>query len=316
MAVTYGFYNSSNGDRTYDARQMSSIFDGIIEDGVYASIGDNLIVKARSEMTVSVGTGRAWFNHTWTLNDAILVLTLEESDLLFPRIDAVVLEVDETITVRQNSIKVVTGTAASTAEKPTLTNTDDVHQYPLAYITVPYGATEITQSNIENCVGTTEAPFVTGVLETLDVSQLLLQWEAQWDENLNNKDAFFEQWFSNMRNQLTTDAAGNLQQQIDILHQATFYASSWESDSSGWYTQTSTLSPVGAGGIITANSTVMSGPMVKPTTNLATNKTLQKVLGIINTGYISEIGDNTITLKVSPQPTSDITVIWAFKEGV
>ena len=30
MAGTYGFYNSINGDRTYSAEQMVSIFDGIM----------------------------------------------------------------------------------------------------------------------------------------------------------------------------------------------------------------------------------------------------------------------------------------------
>ncbi len=35
MSVTFGFYNSVNGDRKYDAIQMSSIFDGIIRDGVF-----------------------------------------------------------------------------------------------------------------------------------------------------------------------------------------------------------------------------------------------------------------------------------------
>ena len=39
MSVTYGFYNSINGDRKYNALEMSSIFDGIIVDGVYMSIG-------------------------------------------------------------------------------------------------------------------------------------------------------------------------------------------------------------------------------------------------------------------------------------
>ena len=34
MSVTYGFYNSLNGDRRYDANQMSAIFDGLIIDGV------------------------------------------------------------------------------------------------------------------------------------------------------------------------------------------------------------------------------------------------------------------------------------------
>ena len=33
MAVTYGFYNSSNGDRKYNALQFSRLFEGIIRDG-------------------------------------------------------------------------------------------------------------------------------------------------------------------------------------------------------------------------------------------------------------------------------------------
>lgn len=45
MSVTYGFYNSIKGDRKYNALEMSSIFDGIIVDGVYMSIGDALNVK-------------------------------------------------------------------------------------------------------------------------------------------------------------------------------------------------------------------------------------------------------------------------------
>lgn len=40
MAVTYGFFNSVNGDRKYNADQMSSYFDGLVTDGVYEKIGD------------------------------------------------------------------------------------------------------------------------------------------------------------------------------------------------------------------------------------------------------------------------------------
>lgn len=70
MSVSYGFYNSMNGDRKYDATQMSSIFDGIINDGIYETIGDRFVVRTSGGMNVVVGTGRAWFNHTWTLNDS------------------------------------------------------------------------------------------------------------------------------------------------------------------------------------------------------------------------------------------------------
>lgn len=54
MAVTYGFFNSVNGDRKYNADQMSSYFDGLVTDGVYEKIGDALIVKAGTGMQVSI----------------------------------------------------------------------------------------------------------------------------------------------------------------------------------------------------------------------------------------------------------------------
>ena len=76
MAITSGFFNSLSGDRKYDARQMGEMFDGLIEDGVFMSIGDALKTVLSSGMTVAVGTGRAWFLHTWTKNDSDQLITV------------------------------------------------------------------------------------------------------------------------------------------------------------------------------------------------------------------------------------------------
>ena len=35
MAFKYGFYNSREHDRVYDAEDFSSMFDGIIADGIF-----------------------------------------------------------------------------------------------------------------------------------------------------------------------------------------------------------------------------------------------------------------------------------------
>ena len=90
MSVTYGFYNSKNKDRRYDAIQMSSIFDGIIRDGILQHVGTAMMVNASTGMMVNVGIGRAWFNHTWTLNDALLPLTVPQSEVILNRIDAMI----------------------------------------------------------------------------------------------------------------------------------------------------------------------------------------------------------------------------------
>ena len=110
-SVTCGFFNSIN-DRKYNAEQMSSIFDGLINDGVFASIGDTLVVSASSGNTVSVGTGKCWFDGTWTLNDAPLLIDCGSSEPLQTRIDAIVVEVNKNNDVRDNFIKVIKGTAS------------------------------------------------------------------------------------------------------------------------------------------------------------------------------------------------------------
>ena len=161
MGVTSGFFNSVNGDRLYDAEQFSSFLDGIINDGVYQSVGNKFYVRAEGGMKVSVDTGRAWFDHTWTLNTTRYNLSLSAADTRYGRIDAVVLEVNKT--ERKNSFKIVKGTAASTPKRPSLKKTTAIKQYALAYITVPVNAASIAQSGITYVVGSAETPLVSAL---------------------------------------------------------------------------------------------------------------------------------------------------------
>ncbi len=187
MSVSFGFYNSKNGDRKYDAVQMSSIFDGIIMDGVLAHVGNAFKVEASgNDMNVKIGTGRAWFNHTWTLNDSTMSLPISQSELVLTRIDAVVIEVDAGN--RTNSIKIIKGTPASNnPAKPTMYKGTDKWQYPLAYVTVNAGVTTISGGNIQNMVGKSECPYVTAPLDKISIDQLVEQWENQWHDFIDAK---------------------------------------------------------------------------------------------------------------------------------
>lgn len=204
MAVTYGFYNSLNKDRMYNAEQMSSIFNGIITDGVFSTIGDSLMTVAGTGMQVIVKPGRAWFNSTWTLNDAQLPLDVPAADVSLTRIDAVILEVNSAVATRANSIKVLKGTPSANPAKPALSATETLHQYALSYITVAAGATSITAANIEINVGKATCPFITSVLQQTDITDLFNQWDAE-----------FTAWFENVQAQLSGNVAANLQRQID-----------------------------------------------------------------------------------------------------
>ena len=221
MSVTCGFYNSLNGDRKYNAIQMGRIFDGLISDGVFATVGNALIVKAANGNTVNVDTGKAWFNHTWTVNDAILPLELPEADILLDRIDSVILEVNASAMVRQNTIKFLKGTASSTPVRPSLENSEEVHQYPLCYIYRKYGATAITQADITPMVGSTETPFVTALLQTVSLDVLLGKWQDELNQFVDNQtqeidkwvaneEKEFNEWFTGLKEVLDGNVAGNL----------------------------------------------------------------------------------------------------------
>lgn len=204
MAFTFGFYNARNHDRRYNTIQVSSIFDGIVRDGVFMSIGGHMNVQATGNgFNIVVESGRAWFNHTWSLLDADYPMVVEPSDVLEDRIDAVVLEVNENVDVRLNSIKIIKGEPAAKPAKPALTNNLDVHQYPLAYITVPANSVTLTQSNVENAVGTSATPFVTGILETIDIDDLIAQWKSQWNDWTEEVDLNWNNWFETINNAWT-----------------------------------------------------------------------------------------------------------------
>lgn len=203
MSVTSGFFNSLNGDRTYSAEQFSALFDNLITDGVFANVGTAFEVKANGENNITVGIGRAWFNSIWLYNDALLPMVAQDPEVLLNRIDAIVIEVNHNEAVRQASIRWVYGSPSSSPVRPTLTNTDAVHQYPLAYVYRKAGDSTVIQADITNMIGTSACPYVTGILATQDIDKVVAQWESQ-----------FYTWFDGLEASLSGDVAANLANQV------------------------------------------------------------------------------------------------------
>ena len=237
MSVSSGFFNSLNGDRKYNAAQMSAIFDGLIIDGVFASIGTAFAVKAAGGLTVNVGIGKAWFDHTWTVNDSILPMTAPEAEVLLDRIDAVVLEVNGTESVRENTIKFVKGNPSSAPSRPTLTNEGNVHQYPLCYIYRKYGTAVINQADITPMVGTESTPFVTGILQTISLDELLGKWQDELDRFTDARSQEVNDWIAQEESDFTAwfnKMKADLQQEQTVLDQ---WIASEQADFLAWYNQ-------------------------------------------------------------------------------
>lgn len=237
MSVSSGFFNSLNGDRKYNAAQMSAIFDGLIIDGVFASIGTAFAVKAAGGLTVNVGVGKAWFDHTWTVNDSILPMTAPEAEVLLDRIDAVVLEVNGTESVRENTIKFVKGNPSSAPSRPTLTNEGNVHQYPLCYIYRKYGTAVINQADITPMVGTESTPFVTGILQTISLDEQLGKWQDELDRFTDARSQEVDDWIAQEESDFTAwfnKMKADLQQEQTVLDQ---WIASEQADFLAWYNQ-------------------------------------------------------------------------------
>ena len=237
MSVSSGFFNSLNGDRKYNAAQMSAIFDGLIIDSVFASIGTAFAVKAAGGLTVNVGIGKAWFDHTWTVNDSILPMTAPEAEVLLDRIDAVVLEVNGTESVRENTIKFVKGNPSSAPSRPILTNEGNVHQYPLCYIYRKYGTAVINQADITPMVGTESTPFVTGILQTISLDELLGKWQDELDRFTDARSQEVDDWIAQEESDFTTwfnKMNADLQQEQNVLDQ---WIASEQADFLAWYNQ-------------------------------------------------------------------------------
>lgn len=212
MAITSGFFNSLNGDRLYNAEQMSEYFKGIISDGVAENIGGALQVLSGSGMAVNVQSGRAFIDCRWLENNAVESITINPSHATLKRYTAVVVRLD--YSNRIMSITTKDGTPATTPTKPSMTRNEQLCEICLAYVLVEAGATSISQSKITDTRANKNlCGWVTGVIEQVDTTTLFNQWEAAYNENIGEMESWedtqktaFEEWLSTLTEQLTVGA--------------------------------------------------------------------------------------------------------------
>lgn len=172
MAIKYGFFNSVNGDRLYNAEDIGNYFVKLISDGVFQSPESNLQVTASSDMTVSVAPGWGFIACHWLNSDTFRSLTLNGSNPSLNRIDRIVLRLDRAN--RCMEIGILTGTPAGTPIAPSLTRTSNgIYELSLAQIYVAAGATAITENDITDERGDiTVCGYVSSVLNDIRIVEL------------------------------------------------------------------------------------------------------------------------------------------------
>lgn len=280
MAWTSGFFNSVNGDRLYNADQMSRIFEGLITDGVYESVANKLAVQPNSGMTIQIATGRGWFGRHWVNNDSEYKLTVDQSDVILNRYVAVVIKVDDTDAVRDAVPYLKYSDFATTPVKPTMTRTETVKEYCLAYIYIKAGATAITASDIEDTRQDTNlCGWVTGLIDQITPDTLYTQFTA-----------LFNEWFSGLQDLIDENTETMLVNALPVSVAVTLSSNSWTLDG-GLYKQSVTVT----------NMNNTKSVVIQPATESVT---------AFSASEIRCVGQSTNTLDFTAvsQPTEPITV--------
>jgi hypothetical protein len=216
LAQTYGFFNSDivegRPDRPYDASEFAKYFSAFIGNGVFAhNLNELKPVSNQTSMTIKIQSGRAYVNGYWFESDEDVIVSFDGNvGQASSRYDGVVVTFD--FTNRQAQIEVVKGTTATSYEigkqnvYNNLSRTETKYQLCLAIVKIPENAStySIDTTDIYDVRAEMYCGWVIGLVDQIDSSTIVTQLQAEFDA-----------WFQNMKDQLSSDAAGSLQNQIN-----------------------------------------------------------------------------------------------------
>lgn len=186
MAQKYGFFNSVNNDRVYDAADVARFLSKFFTNGIF---NNSLAVSSNDNMTVSVAAGQANINGYGYENTEILTLDIDEADSELSRIDSVIVRLD--LTNRQITAMVLQGQYATTPSQPSIIRSGNVYDLRLANILVSAGTARITTEDITDTRFGSDCGNVTQAVLELDTSEIFNQYET-----------WFTNWYQNLQDQL------------------------------------------------------------------------------------------------------------------
>lgn len=170
-------------------------------------------------MSVKINPGFAICNGCLKLEENARTLSIAKADSDYSRIDTVVLRLDNNVSERNCEFYVVAGTPAASPVQPVLTRNETVWELGLANLLIRKGTTKLGNSYITDTRLDSERCGVISSISEFDTSALYQQIQADLAEFQENEQAEFAVWFEEIKNQLSGDAAGNLQVQIEVERQ-------------------------------------------------------------------------------------------------
>ena len=208
------FFNDVDGDRVYFAEDFAEFFIPFFTNGIFNN--GCQVLGNTNDMAVNLSIGRAFIEGYRYINKQVKTLAIDNADGVLGRIDNIVIRLD--LTNRNITAQVIKGAFSNNPIAPNLTRTSTIYDLRIAKVYVPAGTTEITQDLIEDCrFITSDCGDVISPIETPDTEKLFIQFEKIFNNTIGDMNGSFDEWFNRMKNQLSTDAAGNLQIEIDKM---------------------------------------------------------------------------------------------------
>lgn len=209
MAEKSGFFNARETeggtyDREYDAEQFAEYFANFISNGVYANPANQLKVvfddSPNKPFVVIVRKGKAYIDGYWYELTEDMEITIPANTKAYIVKDVIRCTLDKA----ERKVSIVLEEDV-TSDHPT--NNNNRHDLVLSTIVVQPNASKLNAEDItDKRPDKTYCGFVTGVIDQIDTTELFQQY-----------DDAFQTWFNEIKEQLSTDAAGNLQTQIGFL---------------------------------------------------------------------------------------------------
>lgn len=209
MAEKSGFFNAREAedgtyDREYDAEQFAEYFANFISNGVYATPSNQLKVvfndSPSKPFVVIVRKGKAYIDGYWYELTEDMEITIPANTKAYSVKDVIRCTLDKA----ERKVSIV---LEEDVMNDSPTNNNNRHDLILSTIIVRPNASKLNAKDITDKRPDKEyCGFVTGVIDQIDTTELFQQY-----------DGTFKTWFNEMKGQLSTDAAGNLQTQIGLM---------------------------------------------------------------------------------------------------
>lgn len=206
--VTFDDSGFPQFDRAVGSDVLRSILSNYYTNGVFGIGNTNcfkVVAASSGGMSLTVKPGACLINGATGYNMDETRITLANGEAQ-PRIDSIVLRLDDNKAQRDIHIEVLKGTPQSQPIPPTPVREGAVYDLVLANVMVKANVATITNADIADARLDKNLCGFVNAINNLNLDSLYMQ-----------QITLFNDWFDRIKGQLSTDAAGNLQNQINTI---------------------------------------------------------------------------------------------------